>query len=89
MFVRIKHKKLTIACAQAHEDLVAGRLTVAEDEAIHLAALALHVELGRWAEGRTFLTEVMRYIPALLLRRSMKSARYVRRSLCFSVPDGL
>jgi hypothetical protein len=86
VFVRIEHKKLTVTCAQAHEDLVAGRLAVTEDKAIYLAALALHVELGRWVEGRTFLTEVRRHIPALLLRRSMKSAMYVRRSLCFPAP---
>lgn len=59
---------------QAREDIMAGKIPVTEDKACELAGLVLQHDLGDWGPNRHITTEVERYIPPNVVRRSMKSA---------------
>lgn len=59
---------------QAREDMMAGKVPVNEDKAAQLAALVLQHDLGDFVPNRHITTEVERYIPPNIVRRSMLSA---------------
>lgn len=59
---------------QAREDMMSGKIPVTEDKACQLASLILQHDLGDWVANRHITTEVERYIPPNIVRRSMLSA---------------
>jgi hypothetical protein len=59
---------------QAREDMMGGKIPVTEEKAAQLAALILQHDLGDWVANRHITTEVERYIPPNIVRRSMLSA---------------
>jgi hypothetical protein len=59
---------------QAREDMMCGKIPVTEEKASQLAGLILQHDLGDWVANRHITTEVERYIPPNIVRRSMLSA---------------
>ncbi len=59
---------------QAREDMMGGKIPVNEDKSAQLAGLILQHDLGDWVANRHITTEVERYIPPNIVRRSMLSA---------------